>query len=288
LKDAQIDKSLIHEIVVVGGSTRLPMMRKIISELFDGKQPNMSVNCDEAACHGAAIQAANLSGDTSSRVINKMILLDVAPISIGIETGDGFVTPLLTRNTTIPAKKSETISTTYDYQRSLRVSLYEGEQTRAADNNLLGELELGGITPGPGGPPQIDVTLDIDANSVISVEVHEKGMNNRQKLWLFNHMGREEIDRKAKEIAKYKADDEAEARRISTKNEVESAAYKLRDILEKPGAVDQEKIEAQKAQIDDILNWLYENEFATRGDYVDRLNELENIASLLKADLLTK
>lgn len=181
LRDAKIDKSSVHEIVLVGGSTRIPKIQKLVSDFFNGKEPNKSINPDEAVAYGAAVQAAILSGDTSSKSTNEILLLDVAPLSIGIETAGGVMTPLIKRNTTIPTKKSEVFSTFSDNQPGVLIQVYEGERARTKDNNLLGKFELTGIPPAPRGVPQIEVTFDVDANGIINVSAVEKGTGKSNK-----------------------------------------------------------------------------------------------------------
>lgn len=174
LRDAKIDKSSVHEIVLVGGSTRIPKVQKLVSDFFNGKEPNKSINPDEAVAYGAAVQAAILSGDTSSKT-QEILLLDVAPLSLGIETAGGVMTPLIKRNTTVPTKKSEVFSTFSDNQPGVLIQVFEGERARTKDNNLLGKFELTGIPPAPRGVPQIEVTFDIDANGILNVSAVEKG-----------------------------------------------------------------------------------------------------------------
>ncbi|KAL8709835.1 MAG: hypothetical protein Q9220_005451 [cf. Caloplaca sp. 1 TL-2023] len=285
LRDAKIDKSSVHEIVLVGGSTRIPKIQKLVSDFFNGKEPNRSINPDEAVAYGAAVQAAILSGDQSSKSTNEILLLDVAPLSIGIETAGGVMTALIKRNTTIPTKKSEVFSTFSDNQPGVLIQVFEGERARTKDNNLLGKFELSGIPPAPRGVPQIEVTFDVDANGIINVSALEKGTGKTNKIVITNDKGRlskEEIERMLSEAEKYKAEDEAEASRISAKNGLESYAYSLRNTIsdskveEKLSAEDKEKL---KTETDSVVAWLDENQTATTEEYQDKQKELEGVAN---------
>lgn len=285
LRDAKIDKSSVHEIVLVGGSTRIPKIQKMVSDFFNGKEPNKSINPDEAVAYGAAVQAAILSGDTSSKSTNEILLLDVTPLSVGIETAGGVMTPLIKRNTTIPTKKSEVFSTFSDNQPGVLIQVYEGERARTKDNNLLGKFELTGIPPAPRGVPQIEVTFDMDANGIMNVSAVEKGTGKTNKITITNDKGRlskEEIERMLAEAEKYKAEDEAEAARIQAKNGLESYAYSLKNTLsdskvdEKLDASDKEKL---KAEIDKTVAWLDDNQQATKEEYESQQKELESVAN---------
>ncbi|KAI7914668.1 hsp70-like protein [Pyricularia oryzae] len=285
LTDAKIDKAQVHEIVLVGGSTRIPRIQKLITDYFNGKEPNKSINPDEAVAYGAAVQAAILSGDTSSKSTNEILLLDVAPLSLGIETAGGMMTKLIPRNTTIPTKKSEVFSTFSDNQPGVLIQVYEGERQRTKDNNLLGKFELTGIPPAPRGVPQIEVTFDLDANGIMNVSAVEKGTGKTNQITITNDKGRlskEDIERMLAEAEKFKEEDEAEAARVSAKNGLESYAYSLRNTLqdskvdEKLDAADKEKL---NAEINKIVSWLDESQQATKEEYEEHQKELEAVAN---------
>jgi len=284
LKDAKLEKSNIHEIVLVGGSTRIPKIQKLISDFFDGKELNKSINPDEAVAYGAAVQAAILTGDQHESVTD-LLLLDVTPLSLGIATEGSVMSTIIKRNSTIPNKKTESYTTLENNQRCLTVEIFEGERAMTRDNHLLGSFDLNGIPPAPRGVPSIEVTFDIDANGILNVSAEEKSTGKKEKITITNDNGRlsaSEIQRMVDDAEKFKQEDEKQRQRIAARNGLETYCLNMQSTVEDArldNKINKNDKNSIMDKVNEVIEWLDRTQIGDEDEYKDKQKEIEQVCN---------
>jgi len=282
LKDANMQKSDINDIVLVGGSTRIPRIQELLSQYFDGKELNKSINPDEAVAYGAAVQAAILSGNGDEK-LDGLLLLDVTPLSLGVETAGEVMTVLIPRGSTLPAKKTQTFSTASDNQPGCTICVYEGERKFTRDCNLLGRFDLKGIPPMPRGVPQIEISYDVDVNGILNITACEKSSGKFEKITIqneSNRLSKEQIDKMISDAEKFKTEDEIAQKRIEARNNLENYVYNVKSSVlneEKMKTALGDDLNTVETTIEETIKWLEENKSASSKELEDKQKSVEDL-----------